>query len=262
MASLRSYGDWALVTGASAGIGAVFARKLAAERMNVVLVARRADRLQALANELARAHAVKTRVVAEDLERDGAIERIAASVADLEIGVLVNNAGFSTVGRFERVPREKILGMIRVNCLAVAGMTHAFLPGMTKRRRGAIVIVASVAGYQPLGFAATYGATKAFDLMLGEALWAENRDTGVDVLVLSPGPVETEFQTVAGETPHPGATPESVVEVAFQALGKKPSVIAGRLNKARTWGVRFAPRAQVARLAMGVMRGFVPDAVR
>src|SRR4029077_20746424 len=110
MASLRSYGEWALVTGASAGIGAVFARKLAAERMNVVLVARRADRLQALADELVRTHGVKTRVVAEDLERDGAIERIAASVADLEIGVLVNNAAFSTVGRFELVPRDKILG--------------------------------------------------------------------------------------------------------------------------------------------------------
>jgi len=262
MASLRSYGEWALVTGASAGIGTVFARKLAAEHLNVVLVARRADRLEALADELGRAHGVQTRVLPIDLDREGAVERIEARVADLEIGILVNNAGFSAVGRFERVPREKILGMIRVNCLAVAGLTHAFLPGMTKRGRGAIIIVSSVAGYQPLGFAATYGATKAFDLMLAEALWAENRDTGVDVLALSPGPVDTEFQSVAGETPHPGATPESVVEVAFQALGKKPSVIPGGLNKARTWSVRFAPRAQVARLAMGVMRGFVPDSLR
>src|SRR6266446_5703109 len=116
-----------------------------------------------------------------------------------------------------------------------------------------------VAGYQPLGFAATYGATKAFDLMLGEALWAENRSTGVDVLALSPGPVDTEFQAVAGEKPHPGATPESVVETAFAALGKKPSVIVGGINKARTWSLRLAPRKQVARLAMGVMRGYIPE---
>src|SRR5690242_3066416 len=102
----------------------------------------------------------------------------------------------------------------------------------------------------------------AFDLMLGEALWAENRGTGVDVVVLSPGPVDTEFQTVAGEKPHPGATPESVVEVALAALGKKPSVVAGPFNKARAFGVRLAPRAQVARLAMGVMRGLVPDGMR
>jgi short-subunit dehydrogenase len=262
MESLRRYGEWALVTGASAGIGAVFARRLAAEGVNVALVARRVDRLDSLAAELAREHGVQARVVAEDLERDDGVDRVAARTADLAIGILVNNAGFSAVGRFDRVPREKILGMIRVNCLAVAGLTHAFLPAMRARRRGAIVIVSSVAGYQPLGLAATYGATKAFDLMLGEALWAENRDAGVDVVVLSPGPVETEFQMVAGETPHPGATPESVVEAAFGALGRKPSVIAGSLNKARTWSIRLAPRAQVARLAMSVMRGFVPAALR
>src|SRR5256886_7877017 len=163
MASLKSYGEWALVTGASAGIGTAFARELAAQSVNVVLVARRADRLEALAAELREKHGVKTRVVPEDLERDGAAERLLEWVRDLEIGILVNNAGFSMVGRFERVPREKILGMIRVNCLAVAALTHAFLPPMQARRRGAVIIVSSVAGYQPLGFAATYGATKAFD---------------------------------------------------------------------------------------------------
>src|SRR3989449_1248592 len=193
MASLKSYGEWALVTGASAGIGTAFARELAAQSVNLVLVARRADRLEALAAELREKHGVKTRVVPDDLERDGAAERLLEWVRDLEIGILVNNAGFSMVGRFERVPREKILGMIRVNCLAVAALTHAFLPAMQARRRGAVIIVSSVAGYQPLGFAATYGATKAFDLMLGEALWAENRSTGVDVLALSPGPVDTEL---------------------------------------------------------------------
>ena len=262
MTSVKSYGDWALITGASAGIGTAFARRLATQGINVALVARRADRLQTLADELGRAHGVKTRVVPEDLERDGAAERIAERVSDLEIGILVNNAGFSAAGRFERVPREKILGMIRVNCLAVAGLTHVFLPAMKRRGRGAIVIVSSAAAYQPLGLAATYGATKAFDLMFGEALWAENRGTGIDVVVLSPGPVDTEFQAVAGETAHPGATPESVVDVALGALGRKPSVVAGSLNKARAWSVRLAPRAQVARLAMGVMRNFIPEPMR
>ena len=262
MASLKSYGDWALVTGASAGIGTVFARRLAAQGLNVVLVARRADRLEKLAAELQAQHKVQTRVVPEDLERDDAAERVADRVRDLEIGVLVNNAGFSQVGRFDRVARDKILGMIRVNCLAVAALTHAFLPAMRVRKRGAIIIVSSVAGYVPLGLAATYGATKAFDLMLAEALWAENRGTGIDVLALSPGPVDTEFQTVAGETPHPGATPESVVETAFASLGRKPSVVAGGFNKARAWSTRLAPRAQVARMAMGVMREFIPEALR
>jgi short-subunit dehydrogenase len=259
--ALRSYGEWALVTGASAGIGMAFARRLAADGLNLVLVARRADRLQALAQDLGGTHGVTCRVVAQDLAREGAAERVAEAVADLEIAILVNNAGFSAVGRFERVPRQRILDMVRVNCLAVAGLTHAFLPGMQARRRGAVIIVASVAGYQALGLAATYAATKAFDLMLGEALWAENRGTGVDVLTLSPGPVDTEFQAVAGEVPHPGATPESVVAVAIGALGRKPSVIAGSFNKVRTWSVRFLPRAQLVRIAHGVMRGLVPRAL-
>lgn len=262
MRALTSYGEWAIVTGASAGIGAAFARRLAADGLGVVLVARRVERLEALADELRRTHGVKTRVVAQDLAVDGGPERVADAVRDLEVGILVNNAGFGAAGRFDRLPLARHVEMVRVNCLAVTALTHLFLPGMLERRRGALLIVASVAGYQPLGLAATYGATKAFDLMLGEALWAETRGTGVEVLVLSPGPVETEFQAVAGEKPHPGATPESVVEDAFAALGRKPSVIAGAFNKVRTWSVRLAPRAQVARLALGVMRGFVPEAMR
>ncbi|HLK12353.1 MAG TPA: SDR family oxidoreductase [Candidatus Binatia bacterium] len=263
MRVLTSYGAWGLVTGASAGIGMAFARRFAAEGLNVALVARRADRLAALADELTRRHGVQTRVVPEDLSQAGAAERIVERTADLEVGLLVNNAGFSAVGRFDRVPRHKIVEMIQVNCVAVAALAHAYLPKMRERGRGALVILASVAGYQPLGFAATYGATKAFDLMLAEALWAENRGSGVDVLAVSPGPVATEFQAVAGETPHGGVTPESVVHEALAALGRKPSVITGgALNRMRTWSVRLAPRRQVARLALGVMRGFVPEALR
>ena len=262
MAELKRYGDWALVTGASAGIGMAFAHRLAAERLNLALVARRADRLEKLADELRRRHGIRTRVIAQDLGADGAAERVAEAARDLEVGVLINNAGFSAAGRFERVPREKHVEMIHVNCVAVAALTHVFLPPMKSRGRGAIIIVSSAAAYQPLGLAATYGATKAFDLMFGEALWAENQGTGVDVLVISPGPVETEFQAVAGETPHPGATPESVVESALGALGKKPSVVAGAVNKARAWSVRLGPRAMVARVALGVMRGFLPEAMR
>ena len=263
MKVLTSYGSWGLVTGASAGIGMAFARRLAAEKLNVVLVARRADRLGALAGELERTHRVQTRVVAEDLSQAGAADRIAERTADLEVGMLVNNAGLSAVGRFDLVPRPKIVEMIQVNCLAVATLTHAYLPTMRQRARGAVIILASVAGYQPLGCAATYGGTKAFDLMLAEALWAENRACGVDVLGVSPGPVETEFQAVAGETPHPGVTPESVVDEALAALGRTPSVITGgALNKLRTWSVRLAPRRQVATLALGVMRRFIPEALR
>jgi len=259
MRSLTSYGSWALVTGASSGIGAAFARALAAAGVNVVLTARREDRLRALAAELG---GVETRIVPLDLGAEGAPLALAEAVADVEIGILVNNAGFGMAGRFDRASYDRLLEMVRLNCVAVTALSRLFLPSMRARGRGAMIVLSSSAGYQPLALGAAYGATKAFDLMLAEALWAENRGTGVDVLAVSPGPVDTEFQTVAGETPHPGDTPEEVVRVAFAALGRKPSVVVGTGNKVRAWSVRLAPRALVARIAEVVMRANVPAAAR
>jgi short-subunit dehydrogenase len=259
MRPLTSYGSWGLVTGASSGIGAAFARALAAAGVNVVLTARREDRLRALAAELGR---VETRVVPLDLGAEGAPLALANAVADIEIGILINNAGFGMAGRFERAAYDRLLEMVRLNCVAVTALSRLFLPPMRARGRGAMIVLSSAAGYQPLGLGAAYGATKAFDLMLAEALWAENRGSGVDVLAVSPGPVDTEFQTVAGESPHPGDTPNEVVRVALAALGRKPSVVVGTANKVRAWSVRLAPRAVVARIAEVVMRANVPVAAR
>jgi short-subunit dehydrogenase len=152
--------------------------------------------------------------------------------------------------------------MIRLNCVAVAAVSHLFLPRLVTRGRGALVIVASVAGYQPVPLAAAYGATKAFDLMLGEALWAENRGRGVDVLAVSPGSTDTEFQTVAGEAPHAAVPPQDVVDATVGALGKQPSVIVGSLNALRTFSLRFAPRALVPRVVQTMMRELVPERSR
>jgi short-subunit dehydrogenase len=262
MQPLTAYGPWALVTGASAGIGMAFARALAEAGMNLVLVARREERLRVLGRELEARHRIQSRAIPLDLAAEGSPGRLATLTDDLEIGVLVNNAGFAVAGRFEKAPHERVLDMVRVNCAAVAGLTHLFLPKMQARGRGAVIIVASAAGYQPLAFNAVYGATKAFDLMLGEALWAENQGSGVDILAVSPGPVETEFQAVAGETAHPGCPPEDVVATALRALGRKPSVIVGTGNRLRAWSVRLAPRSMVARLAATVMRGFIPETAR
>ncbi len=262
MTSMTAYGPWALVTGASAGIGAAFARALAEQGVNVVLTARREERLRTLAAELESRARVQTRVVALDLALDGAPRQLADRIADLEIGTVINNAGFGAVGRFDNASYERLLEMVRLNCVAVTAVSHLFLPAMRRRGRGALIVLASAAGYQPLALAAVYGATKAFDLMLAEALWAENRASGVAVLAVSPGPVETEFQTVAGETAHAGTTPEEVVRVSFAALGRKPSVVVGTGNALRAWSVRLAPRALVARMAETVMRRNVPSAMR
>jgi short-subunit dehydrogenase len=258
------YGDWALVTGASAGIGLEFARALAREGVSVALNARRKDRLESLAAELHEKYKVETRVVAEDLAAADGADRVAQAVSDLPIAILVNNAGFGYAGRFDKLDTERLRAMVRVNCEAPVVLTSRILPAMVQRRRGAVIIVASAAGYQPLPLHAVYSATKGFDLLLGEALWGELRGTGVDAIVLSPGPTATEFQQVAGESvgPNHGEPAENVVRVTFDALGRKPSVISGWFNWARANLVRLAPRSLVVTIAKQVAAGTTPPEMR
>ncbi len=257
------YGEWALVTGASAGIGAELARALAAEGLSLVLVARREDRLRALAAELEREQRVATRVVAVDLAAAGGAEQVADAVADLEIAVLVNNAGFGYAGRFDRQETPRLCEMVQLNCVAPVVLTSRLLPSMRARGRGAVIFTGSVSGRQPLPLHALYSATKAFDLFLGEALWGELQGSGVDVLVLEPGSTETEFQQVAREVPHPGADARAVAQAALDALGRQPSVIPGwfdwlRANAAQ----RLGPRAVVVLAAKRVMEAQTPPEMR
>src|SRR5271154_6427098 len=225
----EKYGEWALVTGASAGIGLEFARALAREGMSIVLAARREDRLNLIAAELKEKHRVNTRVVAVDLAAADGADRLADAVADLEIAVLVNNAGFGYAGRFDKLATDRLRSMVVVNCVVPVVLTSRILPGMVKRGRGAVIIVGSVAGRQPLPLHAVCSATKGFDQLFGEGLGGELRGTGIDVLVWEPGPTKTEFQSVGGGGvggDH-GEPAENVVLVAFDALGKQPSVISG-----------------------------------
>ena len=261
--SLRQrYGEWALITGASAGIGAEFARALAREGMSCVITARREDRLQSLATEIETSHGVATRVVTADLSHIDGADRLADAIADLEIGFLVNNAGYGYAGRFERQDAERLRSMVVLNCVAPVVITNRLLPGMRKRGRGAVVITGSVAGHQPVPFNGVYSATKAFDLFFGEALWGEMRGSGIDVVVLEPGPTETEFQAVAGETSHRGESPAKVVAVALDALGRRPSVISGWGNWVQSNLPRFFPRSLVSRVAGRVMSQWTPKAMQ
>jgi short-subunit dehydrogenase len=257
------YGEWALVTGASAGIGAEFARALAREGLNVVLTARREERLRDLAAELEKGHQVATRIVVADLARPGDLERLVQAVADLEVGVLVNNAGWGYSGRLTKQEPERLREMIEVNCIAPTLLARKLLKGMTERGHGAVIFTGSVAGRQPLPLHAVYAATKAFDLFLGEALWGELRGSGVDVVVLEPGSTATEFQAVAGELPHPGEPPEKVVRVALDALGKQPSVTSGWFNWLRSsLATRLGPRSLVVLVARDHMERQTPEAMR
>ena len=251
-------GKVVVITGASAGIGAEFARQLAARGYGVTLVARREERLRELAAELGdRAH-----VHACDVTDAGAREGLAAALEaqGLAVEVLINNAGFSTSGQFWKSERGRELDMIRTNIEAVVDFCALFTPAMVERARGAVLNVASTASFQPLPMQAGYAATKAFVLSFTEAIHAELRPHGVAVTALCPGPVKTEFAEVAGledaETSLPGAfwdTPDSVARAGIDGLARgKRVVIPGVLNRAGAIGGQHAPRSVVLRLASRV----------
>ena len=223
--------ETALVTGASAGIGVEFARQLSARGHELVLVARREDRLRALADSLP----TRSHVVSADLALDAAGLKRKVDALGVQVDVLVNNAGFGLRGRFADLPVERQAEMVRLNCEAVVTLTGAFLPGMLERGRGGVITVASTAGMQPLPYEATYGASKAFALNFTEALNAEVRGSGVRVLAVSPGPVPTEWQQVAGYDEAggemmPGAIQaDQVVREALRAYDRrKRSMVPGR----------------------------------
>jgi short-subunit dehydrogenase len=257
--SLRDrYGDWALVTGASSGIGAEFARALARDGVSLVLAARRADRLEALARELREDNGARVRCVACDLATEAGVRTLLAAVADLEIAILINNAGVGYVGRLHEQDPARLAAMVQLNCAAPVALTAALLPKLVARRRGAVIFTGSVSGSQPLPLHALYSATKVFDNFLGESLWGELQGTGVDVLSLLPGSTATDFAATADELPHDGATPAEVVHDALAALGHQPSVISGWFNWARAnAGMRLLPRSVLTLLAKGVIAKWV-----
>jgi len=255
---LARCGPWAVVTGASAGLGEQFARQLAPLGFRLVLVARRSDRLEALAAELARAHGTESRLLALDLSADGADGRLDEATADLDVGLLVNNAGLGYYGSFVAQDRDRLAGLIRLNCSAVALLAHRFARRLVARGRGAMLIVASTAAYQATPHMVLYGATKGFDLLLAEGLAHELRDTGVSVMALCPGATATEFQRAAEGVPHSGADAASVVRTALRTLGKRPAVIPGFANKVVVHSQRLLPRRLVTFFGERVLRRFDP----
>ncbi|MFQ6608547.1 MAG: SDR family NAD(P)-dependent oxidoreductase [Fidelibacterota bacterium] len=254
------YGSWALVTGASAGLGEEFALQLADKGMNVALVARRRERLESLSKKLYQDYHVDGRVIALDLTEPSASEEVAAAVEDLEIGLLINNAGFGTVDRFHKHEPGLQVKMTILNCVVPVELTEKFLPAMVERKRGGIIFVASTAAYQATPFFTVYGATKVFNLFMGEGLWEEYRRDGIDVLALSPGYTATEFHEVAGSsTSHRkhGVKAEDVVSLALQNLGRVPSVMYGRWNRLLMNLQRLLPRKVVIKLTSQFLQQMV-----
>jgi short-subunit dehydrogenase len=249
-----------LITGASGGIGEVFARKLAARGENVLLVARSEEKLATICNELARAHDVNAQYVALDLSRDDAAARLfdETTARGLRVEMLINNAGFGSMGEFASLDLARELNMIDLNIRSLVELTARFLAPMRERKRGAIINVASTAAFQPVPFMATYAATKAFVLSFSEALWEENRPHGIKVMALCPGVTDTNFFDAAkiGRPPMRVAqTPEAVVETALNGLKRNKShIISGWPNFFLTESERFVPRSLIARVVGKVLR--------
>ncbi len=228
----------ALVTGASSGLGREFAARLAARGHDLVLVARSRDRLEAVAEQLTKAHGVTVHVLVHDLARPGAGRAVARELAErsLTVGLLVNNAGFGTAGRFEEIPAERDHDLLMVNVVALVDLTHALLPGMLERGSGAVLNVGSTAGYQPSPYLSVYSASKTFVLNFSLALRQEYRGRGIRVTALCPGPVETRFFEVVGTRNAAVAgrftTPEPVVRAGLKALDRDRAYVTPGLGNA------------------------------
>lgn len=259
---LDAYADrWALVTGASSGIGAEFARQLAARGMHLVLVARRKPMMEELAGELDTRHGTKCEIIASDLSEPAAGQRIFEQIISrgIDVEVLVNNAGFGFVGVVDDVDIQHMMRMIDLNISSATDLIYRILPGMLERKRGAIINVSSLAAFQPVAYMSVYAATKAYLLHLSEALWAEVKERGVTIMALCPGTTETDFFDVAGISgwlkKHRAQTPAQVVKAALTALDKgKQYVVPGWKNYLMSLGVRLARRKMIVLQSMKYFR--------
>jgi short-subunit dehydrogenase len=247
MTSVEDFrGKWALITGASSGIGAALARELSAHGAKLILTARRRDRLDTLAAEL-NASGTETRTVTADLNDPAAPDQIYAATegAGIAVDILVNNAGLGQYGAFHLSAVEQELSQVRVNCEAVVRLSRLFVPNMVERRRGWVLVVASTASFQPLPYITTYAATKVFDRFFALGLAAEVARFGVKVTALCPGPTESEFFEIAGAEIFKGRgvqpTPE-VARLAIKALARgQRTLIPNFSGRFTAFLVRFLP---------------------
>lgn len=258
----QKYGPWALVTGASDGIGRAFARHLAAEGLNLVLVARREKALAALAIELQKAHGVQCRVLTADLSDLEAVHRVADATSDLDVGLLVAAAGFGTSGLFLDANLGTETEMVDLNCTSVAALAWHIGPRLVKRGRGGVVFLSSLLAFHGTAHAANYAATKAYVQTLAEGLQVEWSAQGVDVIASAPGPISSGFAARANMQMAKALPAEVVARVTMQALGRKTTVRPGWLSKLLGWSLAMLPRWGQVMVMTQVMKGMTAHQAR
>lgn len=257
---LAQYGKWAVVAGASEGLGAAFAQGLASRGLNLVLVARRSELLQSLASSLTTKYEVETRIILQDLSAPDAAEQIVRNITELEIGLLIYNAAFSAIGPFLERPLDDHLKEVHTNAYTPLKLIYLLAQQMLERRRGGIVLMSSLSAFQGSAFISTYSATKAFNIVLAEGLWEEWREQGVDVLACVSGAVKTPNYAASEPAPTGGLGdmsmhPDQVVREALDALGQRPYIIPGRVNRLASFVMRhLLPRKAAIQFMGRVLR--------
>ena len=255
------YGRWAVVAGASEGLGAAFAAELASRGLNLVLVARRPELLQSLAASLATKYGIETKTIAQDLSAPDAAEQILRNILDLEVGLLVYNAAYSAIGPFLEKSLDDHLREIHTNAFTPLKLVYLMAQSMLGRGRGGVILMSSLSAFQGSAYISTYSATKAFNIVLAEGLWEEWREQGVDVLVCVSGAVKTPNYMASEPEPTDGLgdltmNPEQVVREALGGLGKQPYVIPGRINRVASFIMRhLLPRKTAIQIMGRVLRG-------
>jgi short-subunit dehydrogenase len=249
----QRFGPWALVTGASSGIGAAFAHALAARGLNLVITARRLRLLESMAGELKHRYGVSVQAIGLDLANPEFLRPLLEACAGKDIGLVVSNAGFGVKGEHHRLGAERLSAMLAVNCHAPMLLTHAFAPRLITRGRGGFVLTGSIEGFLGFPYSSAYAATKAFVTVLGEGLWGELRGHGIDLMVLSPGATDTDAPTLQGidkgKIPGPVMAPAVVAEQALLRLGRRsPVFIPGFINRWLVRLLRLLPRRLGLRL--------------
>ena len=260
----NKYGQWAIITGASSGIGKAFAYDVANQGMNVILVSNEKEQLETISSEIASQFGIKALPCCVDLANQSCINDIAKLADGKEIGLLVNDASYGIHGKFTETPVEDYYNLINVNVNAYVTLTHKFLPQMISRKKGAVIMVSSLNAFSPIAESAIYTATKAFELFFGGALWLEMKENNVDVLVVMPGPTRTGFQEKAGTKVNAMAlTPEDLVRGVWPCLGKKMVYIPGLYNKLISFigsNIDMEKRVQLASKIYKLMLHEKPDA--
>lgn len=251
----RPFGPTALVTGASDGIGKATAEALAASGFDLVLVARRQQKLDEIATEIATRYNVVAQTIAADLSREDAVEHLVSKTAEHDIGIAVLAAGFGTSGDLTEVDYRNEQNMLRVNCETVLRLSQVFGQRMRDRGRGQLVLFGSIVGFQGAASAANYAATKAYVQTLAEGLAQEFKPAGVSVLSVAPGPVASGFAARANMTMGQAGTPESVANGIVRALGKSGTIRPGLLSKVLGYNLALTPRFLRVRIMSGIMSG-------